>query len=187
MVRLMLRCPLHGDIASEAPQTLGSSLYLFLLVCSGSSRGGAGSSIGSLGYRRPPWNLHPRAFSAHLSLIGGVRAPTASEIHCLGLCPCPCFSCCTRKGGSSRYTNYPVLPGALPSSGGHQALHPPIEPWDWGSPSNLLLFLEERGSQDMLLFLHCTPLGGRCLVQLRGHSEGEVAASLDPGDSAPRP
>lgn len=35
---LILRCPSHDDIASEASQTRGSSLLLFIQVCSGGSR-----------------------------------------------------------------------------------------------------------------------------------------------------
>lgn len=152
---------LRGDISFKAPQTLGSSLYLFLLVCSGSSRGGAGPSVGSEGYLRPPCNLHPWASPAHHSLwLPGVRSPRASGIVCLGSCPCSCFSCCGRRGGNSHYTNGPSGSWFFPPLGTKPwALW--IEPWDRVSPSSPVLCLEKRSWQDILLFFHLHPTEGQ--------------------------
>lgn len=66
---------LHSDIFFKTLWILGCSLCLFLLVCSGGSRGLPGSSVGSVGYLRSLCDLHPWIFPAHFSLVAWGQAP----------------------------------------------------------------------------------------------------------------
>ena len=102
-------------------------------------------------------------FSSFLLACWG-QGPQGWGITCLGSCPCSSFSCCTTRRGSSHYIHHPVLPGTLPSLGSKL--------WDWRSLSSGLWPLEERGSQDILLFFRCTPL--------RGSSEATMRVKLPP-------
>lgn len=122
----------HSDI-SRASQILGSSLYMLLLVCSGSSRDGTGSSGGSVGWQlRPPCNLHFQASPVHSLWSPGIRPPRADGMACLGSCCCPYFSCCGRRAESSHEPNCPSsswgssLLQQAPSPGPSRLKLPPV-------------------------------------------------------------
>lgn len=111
--------PLHGDVASEALRALGLSLYFFLLVCSGSSRGWV--------FRRqctvPETFLEPASPGLSSSFLwspgSGLRGWEGSSAW--GHAPGP-VSPAVPGGQELHCMNYLVLPEALSSSNRHQDL-----------------------------------------------------------------